>query len=365
MTNVSQFPNRQRVQEEAAQWLIKLDGDVPPNKRELEALREWLSRSPMHRQELRELNAFWENNVLTELVVPLGGHEASENPGEKVWLWMRSLQGIAAAVFLTVFTTFLYVYMEAPQIETNGLYSTAVGQQRRVTLADGSVMQLNTNSQVEVKYNDGYRDIYLLQGEVHFEVAKETDWPFSVYAGVGRVTAVGTAFSIHLTAQDVDILVTEGQVALDTIAPPKGGMSKVSNSPAGSSTTQTSNVLGRVGLLTEGHSITLNTDDVIQSAADNLLDVVEVVSPDKLKVRQAWREGMLVFSGETLEQVVSEINRYSTVSIEITDPEVSKIRIGGRFKVGDVDNMLNVLEANFGLEVERLSYNRAKLKLTK
>ncbi len=74
--------------------------------------------------------------------------------------------------------------------------------------------------------------------------------------------------------------------------------------------------------------------------------------------RLSWREGILVFAGDPLEVVVDEISRYTTVSIEITDPAVRATRIGGRFRIGETDAMFDHLEANFGLRVTRLSHDR-------
>ena len=70
MTNIRQLSNRHAVRQEAADWLIRLDGDIKPDAQELDELREWLARSPVHSEELNRLNNFWANNILTELMVP-------------------------------------------------------------------------------------------------------------------------------------------------------------------------------------------------------------------------------------------------------------------------------------------------------
>ena len=80
-----------------------------------------------------------------------------------------------------------------------------------------------------------------------------------------------------------------------------------------------------------------------------------------MEKRLSWREGMLTFSGDPLEVVVEEISRYTTISIEFTDPAVKATRIGGRFPIGETDAMFDALEANFGLRVTRLSHDRVLL----
>ena len=100
----------------------------------------------------------------------------------------------------------------------------------------------------------------------------------------------------------------------------------------------------------------------IRSALDadtvNSVNVVETVEPQELAKRLSWREGVLIFAGDPLEVVVDEISRYTTVSIEITDPVVRATRIGGRFPIGETDAMFDALEANFGLRVIRLGHDR-------
>ena len=351
MENIKAFPELRIVEQEAAAWLVKLDGDEPLVQEELEALREWLARSPVHRKELERLSSFWANNVLTELVVPLGSHETGSNtsPFQAFGLWRYS--GVGAMAGVVALSIVLVLFFMVPGTKDNGLYLTAVGQQRSVTLADGSTVQLNTNSQIKVEFDPGYRNIRLLQGEAHFDVAKDSQRPFRVYAGGGRAQAVGTAFTVYLQENGVNVLVTEGRVSLAQLSPGDGRELDVD--PVKSQSQE-------IGVLNAGESITLEAAE--SEKADKVFpDLVEVINDDELSRRQSWRDGLLVFSGEPLEQAVMEISRYTTVEIDIPDPELRKIQIGGRFKVGDIDNMFKSLEANFGLQVNRISYNRVQL----
>ena len=89
----------------------------------------------------------------------------------------------------------------------------------------------------------------------------------------------------------------------------------------------------------------------------NALDNIRNINEQDISKRLSWTEGVLIFSGEPLEDVVREISRYTTVSIEFSDPAVSAIRIGGRFPVGETETMFDSLETNFGLQVIRLDHN--------
>ena len=91
------------------------------------------------------------------------------------------------------------------------------------------------------------------------------------------------------------------------------------------------------------------------------LTIVAPLQRRELEERLAWRDGILTFSGDPLEEVVREIGRYTTVSIEIPDPAIRQLRIGGRFPVGETEAMLSALETNFHLRVTRLGHNRVIL----
>lgn len=352
--NIYQYPDASAIEEEAASWLVRLDGDVPPSAEELDALREWLNRSPAHRKALDGMARFWSNNVLTELSVPLGKKEpgrAAVNNNRKTWY----AGGLAAAVLVLAMTAVFYgtsLFVES----TNGLYVTAVGQQKSKSLDDGSLIQLNTNSQVNVEYSGEFRDVHLLQGEAHFIVAKDRERPFRVYVGNSRVQAVGTAFTVYARGADIDVTVTEGTVlleALDAIQIQDSRRTPDVVEPV----YDKSKKARRLALLGAGQKTTVN-----EARADKaILAPITAVEPDAVEQQLSWRKGFLSFNGESLNEVVAEISRYTTVKIEIADPTVGDIKIGGQLQVGETDAMLDALEANFGLRVTRLGYNYVQL----
>ena len=99
-------------------------------------------------------------------------------------------------------------------------YSTAIGKQQLITLNDGSTVLLNTNSQIKVDYSDQARNITLVKGQAHFDVMPNPNQPFNVYAGTGLVKAVGTAFSVYLQPEIIEVTVTEGTVELSALDQP-------------------------------------------------------------------------------------------------------------------------------------------------
>lgn len=364
MTTIVEFPDQSVVAEEAAQWLIRLDGDAPPAREELRALSEWLRRSPAHREKLESLAVLWGRmNVLTELAVPLGNSARSiaRIGSDRT---RRPAVAFAGAVFALMLTLAVLLFAREPDIAgmsgRNGLYATAVGQQATTTLPDGSTVILNTNSQMKVDYDAGYRRVHLLQGEALFTVAKNPQRPFRVYAGGGRVEAVGTAFSVYLEGAKINVTVTEGRVALAAVNPrsPVPPSAKAVGSPPDVD----AGLLTALGTLDAGQVATIRTA-VADSAADTVgvIETVEPITRDQMAQRLAWREGVLVFSGDRLEDVVTELSRYTTMSIEIPDADVRNMRIGGRFTVGEIDAMLSALRTNFGLRVTYRTRNRVIL----
>lgn len=374
--NIIEFPDRGAVEAEAALWLIKLDGDDPPTEETLAALREWLSRSPVHREELRRMVGIWSRmNLLTELTVPLGKVETSRTFGV-AQLVRNCLTGVAGKVALATLllcATFYTFYELRPQpsplLATNGVYATAVGEQRTVTLADGSSILLNTNSEVVVDFSRAFRDIRLTRGEVEFNVARNPDAAFRVYAGNERVEAIGTAFTVYMQDAKIDVTVTEGQVTLATLSERPPADRGVAAAPAASITAVAPQIASKyvetLSSLRAGQSASVNISNTSEAIQLSAIETIEVVQEQDLAKRLSWREGLLVFAGDPLEDVVREINRYTTMSIEIDDPEVRAIKIGGQFPVGETEAMLQSLETNFGLLVTRLDDNRILLSSAK
>ena len=366
--NIVDFPDRKVIEEEAGAWLIKLDGDSAPSAEELASLREWLERSPVHREQLGSLADFWgKMNVLTELAVPLGHPERVANRSFVESLRHAILQSgragfVTAVIVIGIGVASTLWLRPDPFLSSNGLYATAIGQQQSTTLADGSVVLLNTNSQIKVDYNNDFRNIRLLQGEAHFTVAKSAARPFRVYAGNGRVQAVGTAFSVYLKDNTIDVTVTEGKVVLAFVNRPSTnrlwhqGPAPGIDQSSGSNAMVDGGFVETLGTIKAGESATFQS--FLDADTVSTINAIETVEAQEMAKRLSWREGILTFTGDPLEVVVDEISRYTTISIEITDPVVRATRIGGRFPIGETDAMFDALEANFGLRVTRLSHDR-------
>ena len=402
MKQVLDFPDREAIEQQAAEWLIRLDGDEPLTTKEISALREWMHRSPTHKAELNSFDEFWSNQSLVALPISLEDlYESQPALSSSTSRWSTALFGRPgfSALAAIALVGLLIIFPLTDNITNNGLYAAAVGEQRQLELPDGSVIYLNTNSQVQIDYTDTTRNIVLLQGEAHFDVAKNPQRPFNVYAGGGLVQAVGTAFTVFFKEdQDIDVTVTEGKVALSSLAIRQGQLQVATTastatraapkqqqagntSPSVKPTSKepeanpnTNHALAyyatipvdKLGELEAGQVTTLVVAQQPQAQSTYKLDQIKTIAQDELERRGAWRSGLLIFTGNSLEEVVAEISRYTTLNIEIVDPELKKIRIGGQFSVdGSTSALFDALEANFGLTITQLDYNRVKISAAK
>jgi transmembrane sensor len=341
MTNIVEFEARQAALREAREWLIRLDDDEPLADTESEALREWMRSNPSHRKELTRLANFWDSaNVLTEFAVPLARGPVATHAVSRVGPVRLAMSALLFAVILSSWWFF------RSEGTANGAYGTAIGQQRTLVLPDGSSVQLNTDSQVQVVYGNQARIIRLLRGEALFSVAHNSQRPFDVYAGDAVVRAVGTAFSVRLEDSQFDVTVTKGLVDVINVS---------SGSPiTHGSTLDSERPPRKQRRLNAGQTATFDGDA-------SPIDVRQLADAE-LKRRMAWHEGYLVFAGEPLSEVVKQVNRYSPVTLEIADPALASLRIGGRFRVGDLAAVRDALRANFDIQSQQLDDRHVRLE---
>lgn len=325
---VSYINQCSQIENEALDWLILLDGDEPPTPEQLADLKAWLQQSSQHQQALSELNQFWSDQALTELYVQVEPKKASKSQN----YWMGSV-AIAASLALVAFLSWFMPY----QNSVEAIYSTAVGEQLTVQLADGSQLHLDTQSHIEVRFNDDVRDLYLKQGQVYFDVAKDKDRPFRVHAGSGRVEAIGTEFSIEVADGTLKLLVTEGIVAVAK------SVSLIEEQRSEYVT---------LGAINAGNRYNIVASEEAEALKQNFNQQVIAVSDADIANDSAWVSGALVFNGDPLSMVVDKINKYSDKPLLIKDASITDIKIGGRFNVGDLDAFLNLLEASFAVKVE-------------
>jgi transmembrane sensor len=208
--------------------------------------------------------------------------------------------------------------------------STAIGEQRTLTLQDGTRVYLNTNSRAVVHFDRQARRVVLEKGEALFEVAENPTRPFIVSAGDRQVRALGTAFIVRREPAELAVTLVEGKVS---VAPSSGGSTLHSEPVTAAAATE-------VLTLNPGQRVTFATGHAPQ------LD-----RPPMERV-SAWRRGQVSLDNTTLADAIVEMNRYNRIQLVVHDPQVALIRISGVFRAGDTENFVQALAHTYGLTAQ-------------
>jgi len=300
----------EQIFEEAAEWVVEVrnGGARPPGGTQF---IEWLRRSPEHVAAYFEMAAVWEDvprliplrSVDVDALVESARSELDAPPERapphlRLAAWASVLMvciGLAAAWWLW------------PHAQT---YVTQIGEQRSITLEDGSTVELDTKSRIRVRLAKEVRRIELLEGQALFHVAPDVRRPFVVSCYGTRVRAVGTQFDVYRKASGMKIVtVVEGHVSMLAGA---GGQ----EIPLG-----------------PGDQASVTVDGTVQARAADA------------KASTAWTQRTLIFHGTQLGEVVAELNRYNRKPTIIDDASLQAVRINGVFSSTDPTSLLLFLRA--------------------
>lgn len=299
----------------AAHWVMRMDrGELAEaEQRDLDA---WLASDSRHRGAFIRAQAIWCD---MDRVAALGGGELVSAPQPR-WSWSAaSLRRAAVVAACVVALTLASVGVSNRYLA--GRESTDRGETRRMMLDDGSALALNTQSLLQVKFDNDERRIVLRHGEATFQVAHDEQRPFIVQAGDVAVRAVGTAFNVRMKPEGVEVTVTEGVVdILRSDDPDKVAIRRVRHN-----------------------------EEVIAQVQRPI--EVAPLSDDVIARRLAWQEGRLIFEGERLAAAIAEVNRYSQVRVVVDDPELAQKAFIGTFKLGDARGFAHAAAAAFDMKV--------------
>jgi transmembrane sensor len=294
----------------AAAWVARMDSGEWSRADET-ALRGWLAADPDRHGTLLRTHATW---LAADRA--LKGEEACTEPAAPPSGWHR--RGALAAVAAALVAGFVGSLTRLRgRTATN--YATQLGEIRRVPLADGSVMTMNSGSELAVRMEGQARSVALAQGEAWFEVAKDAQRPFVVAARRVKAQAIGTAFSVRLRDEAVEILVNEGVVE------------------AWSDTATSRRVR-----LQAGQRALVGDDAAIRFEPE------EASSVDRAL---AWRSGMIDLDGKTLQQAADEFNRYNRRKIILASPKLGAEQIDGVFRVNDPEGFAIAVGDILGAEI--------------
>jgi len=312
----AQFPlaaaqSAREIEAEAADLLERRDfGDMDEA-----ALEAWLARSPAHRAAYWRLEAAWEYTRRLPALQTQASEAVAVNAPRNLFLLLK-----IAAVFVIVAALGAagMFYVTAPRERT---YATAIGGHELVSFADGTKIELNTNTVLRARMTTAERVVWLDRGEAYFEVKHDPTHPFIVIVGDHRITDLGTKFVVRRQLGRTKVALLEGSAEFSV-----------------------ANVRSR------RQSALLMPGDVAIGTANSIAVTRE---PEQQLFRAlSWRKGLLVFKHTTLADAVAEFNRYNGEKLVLADAATGALTIGGTFSVHHLDDFTKLVQLVLGLHVK-------------
>src|SRR5258708_755518 len=287
------------IRAEAGLWVNGLHG--PHRDPTLESgFRRWLADDPRHAAAFELATDAWQRS----------GNLATSLPMRSEFLAPRFPRLRFASAVLASTAIMCMVVLTALHFLRDGTFATGPGEQRMLTLSDGTQVTMNANSRMLVQFDSHLRRVVLAAGEASFDVTKHQVRPFAVVIGERKVVALGTSFMVRRDEPDAGaftVTLLEGRVAVEPLSLP--------------------DVLPE-----QSAAVTLLRPGERLRFADHSPETVDSPSIERVT---AWRRGLLIFDDASLSEAAAEFNRYGSVKITIGSPDIGKIRVGGVFKIGD------------------------------
>lgn len=300
------------IKQQANDWLVKLETDGMTDGDETRFV-EWMEQDERHGQAFYEAEQTWQLMHQAEL------KPAQTTKPQPSWL-VRSLMPIAATILVVISSM---LWWQDIYFATMSDHYTQTGQRLERTLTDGSKLTLNTDSAIDVQFSQSTRLVKVLSGEVYVTVAPDKQRPFVVEVGDMQVTALGTEFIVRKDGNDKPtVTVTEHSVKVESTSSKQVNL-----------------------VLNQGFKVSLDENTAVLS---------EVKAVD-IERAQAWRTGKYVFKEQTLQQVVTELNRYYKGKIVIRDQQLQQQRVTGVLDLDNPRTSLNNLARSLAIKVNSIT----------
>ncbi len=326
----------------AAEWTVRLDRGLTPA--EQDAYSQWLAADPRHREAIAEHRWGWDE--LDRLAGIQDSVHALPDPDllqprrrsrpRFAALW-PTLLAAAAALALAAFIAWPKPVAEPVPHSPAPSYALAAPIEER-QLEDGSRVALNRGAVLDVNFSPAERRVHLVRGEANFTVTRDLARPFVVHAGGVDVRAVGTVFNVRLDPKAVEVIVTEGRVAVNAAprqnaAPAASLVSAPAPAPAGEQ------------LVSAG-------ERAVVSLATERAPQVGSVSEAEMARALAWQPRLLDFTDAPMSAIVTEFNRRNPVRIVLADAALEQMRLSATFRSDNVEGFVRLMESDFDLRAE-------------
>jgi transmembrane sensor len=278
------------------------------------AFDAWLAQSLSHEVAYLRLEAAWSRTErLAALRVP-----APESASEPKQHRRAIFSGIAVAAFVGIVLAGSSAWFLLTQKQT--VYATSLGGRQTVKLADGSQIDLNTDTVLRTTIDAHRRTVTLERGEAYFQIRHDATRPFVVMAAGNRITDLGTSFLIRKEPARLEVALIEGRASFESLNK------------------------------TSQHPTVLASGDVVVATPDT-------VSLTKKSQRNfasdlGWRRGVLIFDYTTLADAAAEFNRYNRQKIVLADASLGRHTVVGTFPATNVELFGHIVQVILGLHVE-------------
>lgn len=305
------------IEAAAADWLTSQRDSGSWGEAEQSAFDIWLAESSLHEVAYLRLEAAWTRaDRLAALSRP--AMTAKSAPQRGGWRPMKFLAAGAAALAVIVAGAAQH-YFAKPDLQT---YATPVGGQERITLSDGSQIELNTDTRLRANFSKDENKVWLEKGEAYFEIKHNPARKFVVMVNGHRVADLGTKFRVLSEPGHTEVALLEGKVSIDA-----------------------------AGTSGSGQPIVLKPGEVAVANAQSfrVVSTNEKILADEL----GWRRGVVVFDSVTLAEAAVELNRYNRKQVAIADPVTAQRRIAGTFRTNDIDGFTELAQDVLKLHVRK------------
>ena len=324
-------PEERRINEEATEWLSKIDRELSPS--EQDRYLNWLADDPRHREWMGMQQRAWRDfERLSEWRPEHSDHPNPDlllkRPSERVWA--RASLAIAAAIVMV----FGYVYFNSAKESEFRIQHIVAEEYTYHLLDDGSEIDLNSGAAVIVDYVEDERRVNLVTGEAHFTVSKDPARPFIVTAGGSTVRAIGTAFNVRVSPQEVEVLVTEGRVLME----PEASERRFSDADTG---------VFQARELERGDRTIVALNDGSDIAHTDALETEQI---DELL---SWKPVVFEFIDAPLSEVVRAFNERNDIQLILADDRLESISIAASFRSNNIEGFAWLLENTTDVNVER------------
>lgn len=313
--NAPSSGNAAGIRAQAAQWLLKRNDCKGWNEAEQAELDAWFAKSPAHEVAFLRLEAAW---TRADRLAALKGPQSSRLMGALRPRRMAKMAVALGAVAMLGLASSAYVLSVVANDHSIAV-STPVGGRKIVKLADGSEIELNTDSSLRVSVDGAERRAWLEKGEAFFKIKHDAARPFLVMAEGHRITDLGTKFRVRDEGGRLEVALVEGSAQIEPTTP------------------------GRAAKVLMPGDVAIATSTAIS---------VSRKTAQELKNDLGWERGVLVFKYATLATVVREFNRYSDQKLVIADPQLAQLTIVGTFRTNDTTSFTDLAKEVFGVRVE-------------